>query len=171
MSTLSGESDLTVIGFPQDNMDDSKLYPCCEQKYSGVISGQHSSIAQPLILVVDDNEDNLLLMTYVLANIDCTLLTATDGLSALSLARTHQPDLILLDILMPHMDGTEVVTHLREDSKLKSTPVIAVTAYAKAEDRARLLQAGCSDYISKPYMLDDIETKVKRYLRLPVAIS
>ena len=152
-------------------MDDLQLSLCCEPKFSGVIGAQHSRTTQPLILAVDDDEDNLLLMAYVLDHVDCSLITAVDGVSALSLARAYQPDLILLDILLPYMDGFEVVSQLRKDSKTKTIPVIAVTALADAQARARLLLAGCNDYVSKPYMLEDIEALVQRYLRLPVAIS
>jgi CheY-like chemotaxis protein len=99
------------------------------------------------------------------------LITAVDGLSALKKARAYQPDLILLDILMPYMDGLEVVSQLRNDSTTKTIPVIAVTALANAQDRERLLRVGCNAYLSKPYMLEDIEAQVRHYLRLPVAIS
>jgi CheY-like chemotaxis protein len=89
----------------------------------------------------------------------------------LLLAQTYQPDLILLDVLMPYMDGIEVVTQLRKDSSTKAIPVIAVTALALKEDRERLLQAGFNDYIIKPYMIEDIEATVQRHLCQKVAIS
>jgi CheY-like chemotaxis protein len=100
----------------------------------------------------------------------CSIIKAVDGLSAVSLARTYQPDLILLDIVLPYMDGIEVISILRKDSITKTIPVIAVTALAIAQVRDRLLEAGFDDYVSKPYMLEDIEAKVQRYLRLPVMI-
>ena len=152
-------------------MDDFELYPCCKLKSSGIIGGQHSTAVKPSILVVDDDEDNLLLMAYILEHLHCSALTASDGLSALSLARIYQPDLILLDVLMPYMDGMEVVSQLRKDSKISRIPVIAVTALALAEDRGRLLRAGFNVYISKPYMLEDIEVTVQRHLRLLATIS
>lgn len=152
-------------------MDDLKFFPCCEFKFCGVTGSQRSIATRPLILVVDDDEDNLLLMTYVLEQTSCSVITAVDGMGALSLARAYQPDLILLDILMPYMDGTEVLSQLRKEAKTKRIPVIAVTALAIAGDRDRLLQSGFNDYVSKPYMLEDIEATVQRYLRLPAAIS
>jgi CheY-like chemotaxis protein len=152
-------------------MDDLKFFPCCELKFRGVTDGQHSIATRPLILVVDDDEDNLLLMTYVLEQTSCSVITAVDGMSALSIARAYQPDLILLDILMPYMDGTEVLSQLRKETKTKRIPVIAVTALAIAGDRERLLRSGFNDYLSKPYMLEDIEATVQRYLRLPATIS
>jgi CheY-like chemotaxis protein len=152
-------------------MDDLELTLCIDQKFASVIGTQYSIDSKPLILAVDDDEDNLLLLAYALEPLGCSLLTAVDGRSALSLARSYQPDLILLDVLMPYMNGVEVVSQLREDPKIKTIPVIAVTALAIAEDRERLLQVGFNDYISKPYMLEDIEASVRRYLRLPVTIS
>jgi CheY-like chemotaxis protein len=152
-------------------MDDLELTLCIDQKFASVIGTQYSIDSKPLILAVDDDEDNLLLLAYALEPLGCSLLTAVDGRSALSLARSYQPDLILLDVLMPYMNGVEVVSQLREDPKIKMIPVIAVTALAIAEDRERLLQVGFNDYISKPYMLEDIEATVRRYLRLPVTIS
>lgn len=156
-------------------MNNLQLDLCCEHKPSSFINTYHyaaySISAKPLILVVDDDEDNLLLLSYALEPLNCAILTATDGVSALSLSRTYQPDLILLDVLMPYMDGTEVVSQLRKDPKIKTTPVIAVTALAVAEDRKRLLLAGFNDYISKPYMLEDIEATVCRYLPISGVIS
>jgi CheY-like chemotaxis protein len=152
-------------------MDDLELYPYCQLKFGGVIGGQYSTATKPLILVVDDDEDNLLLMAYILEHLGCSVLTAVDGLSALSVARTHQPDLILLDVLMPQMDGIEAVSQLRKDLTIKKIPVIAVTALAIAQDRERLLQAGFNDYVSKPYMLEEIEATVQRHLRMPATIS
>jgi CheY-like chemotaxis protein len=153
-------------------MDDLEFsLGCCHQKLAGVIGALQSTDTKPIILAVDDDEDNLLLLAYILEPLECTLITATDGLRALSIAQAHQPDLILLDVLMPYMDGCEVVSKLRKDANTKAIPAIAVTALANAEDRSRLLQAGFNDCIIKPYMLEDIEATVRRYLRLPVAIS
>jgi CheY-like chemotaxis protein len=152
-------------------MDEMELSLCCHQKFAGVIDTQRSGSAKPLVLAVDDDEDNLLLLAYVLEPLDCSLITAVDGLSALAIARTHRPDLILLDVLMPYMDGTEVISQLRNDENTKAIPAIAVTALAVPEDRNRLLRLGFNDYISKPYMLEDVEARVRRYLRLPATTA
>ncbi len=156
-------------------MNYPQLDLCCEHKPSGFIHTSHAAgksiAAKPIILVVDDDEDNLLLLSYALESLDCAILTATDGVSALSLLRTYQADLILLDVLMPYMDGREVVSQLRKNPTMKTTPVIAVTALAVADDRERLLLAGFNDYISKPYMLEDIEAIVCRYLPVRGVIS
>ena len=119
---------------------------------------------QPRILAVDDNEDNLLLLSEVLNVFDCSLLTATSGQAALIIAQAYNPDLILLDIMLPDLNGNEVVLHLKHNPITENIPVIAVTALAREEDRDRLSAAGCSDYISKPYMIEDLEAIVRRAL-------
>lgn len=118
----------------------------------------------PIVLAVDDDEDNLLLMTYTLEPLDCSVITAVDGDTALEKARTYQPDLILLDIMLYPTNGMEIVAKLKQDPKTRSIPVVAVTALARSEDKDRILEAGCDDYISKPYMLEDIEALIHRYL-------
>lgn len=121
---------------------------------------------QPLILAVDDNEDNLLLLTEVLSPMNCSFITASNGQQALQLAQTQQPDLILLDVMLPDFHGAEVVRYLKQNPKTMTIPVIAVTALARQEDRDRLLIAGCDNYISKPYMIDELEAIICHRLRL-----
>lgn len=156
-------------------MDNLQRSLCCEPTFSDFVGTPHSNqyalATKPLILAVDDDEDNLLLLAYALEPLGYTFLTAADGVSALSLAQTYQPDLILLDVLLPYMDGIEVVSHLKKDPINRKIPVIAVTALAIPEDRERLLLAGFNDYISKPYMLEDIEALVRSYLPLGAPIS
>lgn len=123
-------------------------------------------INQPLILAVDDDEDNLMLLTEVLEPMKCSFMTATDGQTALKLAQKHQPDLILLDVMLPDVHGVEVVHRLRQNRQTMTIPVIAVTALARVEDRDSLLEAGCNNYISKPYMLDELEAVIRCYLGL-----
>jgi two-component system cell cycle response regulator DivK len=152
-------------------MNDLERFPYTELSYFCPSASQYSRSKKPLILAVDDDEDNLLLLAYALEPLDCNLLTATDGRTAFQKAQAQRPDLILLDIRLPYMDGTEVVSQLRKDSKTKTIPVIAVTALAGLDDRESLLQVGCDDYISKPYLIEDMEALVRRFLRLPIAIS
>jgi CheY-like chemotaxis protein len=118
-----------------------------------------------VILVVDDDEDNLLLMSYVLEPFHCSVITALDGYAALGAAQTQQPDLILLDIMLCKLDGIQVVSQLKQNPQTMNIPVVAVTALARDEDRERILQAGCDDYVSKPFMIDDLEATVRRHLR------
>ena len=128
-------------------------------------SGQPNIDNQPIILAVDDDEDNLLLLTEVLRAFECLVISASNGEAAILLAQNYQPDLILLDVMLPDFSGIEVVHRLKQNPQTTKIPVIAVTALARAEDRDRLLLAGCNDYISKPYMLDEMEAIICRYLR------
>jgi CheY-like chemotaxis protein len=123
-----------------------------------------SPLINHCILAVDDDDDNLLLITQVLSRRDRLLLTAQNGETALALAQTYRPHLILLDILLPDLSGFDVVHHLRQNAETASIPIIAVTALARAEDRQKLLQAGCNDCVSKPYLLEDLELAVDRCL-------
>ena len=118
------------------------------------------------LLAVDDDDDSLLLLTQTVARSDRSLLTAQNGRTALRLAKTWQPDLILLDILLPDLSGFEVVNQLKQNAATASIPIIAVTALARTDDRQKLLQAGCNDCISKPYLLEDLELAVDRCLSL-----
>lgn len=120
---------------------------------------------QPTILAVDDNVDNLILLQYQLACVaPCTVITAIDGETAWTLAQRKRPDLILLDILLPDVNGLEVLSRIRSHAATANIPVIALTALARTEDRDRLLSAGCNDYLSKPYDLDDLATLIARHL-------
>lgn len=127
-------------------------------------SSAQTATRQPLVLVVDDNEDNLLLLAFVLEQLGCELLTAADGQTALDLAKSFKPTLILLDMMLPDLDGMEVCSRLRQNPLTTNIPVIAVTAMARAEDRERILEAGCNEYVSKPYAVDELEVLLSRYL-------
>ncbi|PSB22312.1 hypothetical protein C7B61_19720 [filamentous cyanobacterium CCP1] len=119
----------------------------------------------PLILVVEDDDDNLLLIRYALESFGCRFVGQEDSRNALHTAKECKPDLILMDILLPNVDGIQLVQHLKQDEATRDIPVIAVTALAKLEDRENLLLAGFVDYVSKPYMLDDLEAAIRRHLR------
>ncbi|HEY9668085.1 MAG TPA: response regulator [Coleofasciculaceae cyanobacterium] len=127
-------------------------------------SDEDSIAKQSLVLVVDDNEDNLLLLAFLLEQLGCTIVVAADGRTALDLAKRYQPTLILLDMMLPDIDGIEVLSHLRQNPLTAMTPVIAVTAMARSEDRERILAAGCNEYITKPYMIDELEILLRDYL-------
>lgn len=118
----------------------------------------------PLILVVEDNDDNLLLMSYALESFGCRLICQTDSSTTMLVAKEYQPDLILLDILLPAINGIDVVRSLKQEPLTHNINVVAVTALASLEDRERILEAGFDDYISKPYMIEDLEDIVSRHL-------
>nr|WP_238360640.1 response regulator [Iningainema tapete] len=118
----------------------------------------------PLILAVEDNDDNLQLMSYALEALGCKLICQNDSSTTSLVAKEYQPDLILLDILLPSLSGLDVVNQLKQEPQTRNIPAIAVTALASSEDKQRILKAGFDDYISKPYMIEDLESMVCRYL-------
>ncbi|BAY75185.1 response regulator receiver protein [Nostoc linckia NIES-25] len=120
---------------------------------------------QPLILVVEDNNDSLLLISYALESIGCRFICQTDCSATVLVAKEYQPDLILLDILLPGISGIDVACYLKQEPLTYQIPVVAVTALATKEDRERILKAGFDDYISKPYMLEDLEAVIRRSLK------
>lgn len=135
-----------------------------------LLASNKQAINQPLVLAVDDDEDSLFLVTEVVNGSNLSCMTATDGKTALSLAQLYQPNLILLDILLPDLNGIEVLHRLRRNPQTQYIPIIAVTALAKEEDCDRIMAAGCDGYITKPYMLNDLEDLIFRYL-YPTAVT
>ena len=121
-------------------------------------------MSAPTILIIEDNEQNLYLMRYLLEKNGFTVAAATDGRAGIDAARGLLPDLILLDIQLPLMDGYEVARRLRRNESLAATPIIAVTSYAMAGDRERALEAGATDYIEKPINPGTFVQQVGRHL-------
>ncbi len=102
------------------------------------------------VLLIEDNEQNRYLTTFLLVRSGYEVTTADDGPSGIALARETPPDVILLDIQLPGMDGYAVARALRREPGLQRTPIIAVTSYAMVGDREKSLEAGCDGYIEKP---------------------
>ena len=102
------------------------------------------------ILLVEDNPTNMTLAVYVLESAGHVVLTATDAEAGLTLARSALPNLILMDIQLPGMDGLEATAHLKDDVTTKAIPVIALTALAMKGDEERIRAAGCDGYVAKP---------------------
>ncbi len=102
------------------------------------------------ILVIEDNEQNLYLTRFILEQGGVEVAEARTGQEGLDEARRRPPDLILLDIQLPGMDGFEVARALREDEATARTPVVALTSYIMPEDRARVLESGCDGMLEKP---------------------
>ncbi|MEW6561764.1 MAG: response regulator [Pseudomonadota bacterium] len=101
-------------------------------------------------LVIEDNEDNMVLICRLLDKANYHALQAFTGKQGVDMARKEKPDFILLDIQLPDIDGTEVLRQIRTEESIATIPVIAMTSYAMAGDRERLLAAGCNGYIEKP---------------------
>lgn len=117
------------------------------------------------ILVVEDNEMNLELVSDLLEARGYEVLRAQSGPEALMLARERQPDLILMDIQLPGMDGLEVTRRLKDDASTSKINVVALTAHAMLGDEERAREAGCSGYIAKPIDTRDFITIVSGYLK------
>lgn len=120
----------------------------------------------PLILIVDDNPANVEIFEMRLAANDYEIITATDGEAGLSMARDCLPDLVLLDIMMPKMDGIEVCRHLRADSSLPFMPIIMVTAKTDSKDVVAGLEAGADEYLTKPVDHAALVARVRSMLRI-----
>lgn len=117
------------------------------------------------ILIVEDNEPNLDMLTRRLERAGFQVCSAEDGLSGIAVARSERPDLILLDMSLPELDGWEVARRLKDDPMLQPIPVIALTAHAMSADRARALEAGCDDYDTKPVDFARLLAKIQGQLR------
>jgi two-component system cell cycle response regulator DivK len=115
------------------------------------------------ILVVEDNEKNMKLFRDVLVATGYRTLEATTGGEAVDLASEHTPDLVLMDIQLPDLDGVEALRRLRADERTASIPVLALTAQAMQGDRERFLAAGFDGYLSKPVNIAEFVATVKRY--------
>ena len=120
----------------------------------------------PVILVVDDNQQNLELLQAYLEDVDCTTLTAKDGLEALDAVSNEPPDLILLDVMMPKMSGFEVCKRLKNDPKTTDIPIIMVTALNEFGDIERGIDSGTDDFLSKPVNKLELLTRIKTMLKL-----
>ena len=116
------------------------------------------------ILVVEDTEDNRQILRDLLGMAGYTLVESVDGAEGVARAAEHRPDLILMDIQMPVMDGYEATRRIKADPALAAIPVIAVTSYALSGDEQKARDAGCDGYIAKPYSPRQMLAKVREIL-------
>jgi len=116
------------------------------------------------ILVVEDQEDNRRILRDMLGNAGYELVEVETGEEALRTVETQRPDLILMDIQLPVMDGYEAARRIKSNPDMNAVPIIAMTAYALAGDEAKALAAGCNAYISKPFSPRALLAKVREYL-------
>lgn len=116
------------------------------------------------VLIVEDNELNMKLFRDLLEAHGYATLQTRNGIEALSLARAHRPDLILMDIQLPEVSGLDVTKWLKEDETLRSIPVIAVTAFAMKGDEERIREGGCEAYISKPITVSMFLSTVRQFI-------
>ena len=118
------------------------------------------------ILVADDEPQNLQLVRDILQSSQCQVLTASNGKEALEMALAHEPDLVLLDVMMPEMDGFEVCSGIKGNEKTKLVPVVLITALQEFAAKIRGIEVGADDFLNKPFNLTEFSTRVRSLLRL-----
>lgn len=132
-------------------------------------NGKDDPDLQRRILIVEDNSDMRDFLRRVLARHGYAHLEAADGVEGIEIARRDHPDLILMDMSLPELDGFEATRRLKADETTQHVPIIAVTAHARPVDERRALEAGCDAYLSKPYSLREFLNVVQEFLPIPVA--
>ena len=116
------------------------------------------------ILIVEDNSDMVDMLQTLLEHQGYDSIVAKNGKEALDMAALQLPDLVLLDIMLPNMDGLEVARQIRQNPNTHSIPILAVTAKVFAEDREECLKSGCNDYLSKPFTSKELFSKIEKLL-------
>ena len=116
------------------------------------------------ILVVEDTEDNRQIIRELLSSVGYELIEAVDGASGVALAQKERPDLILMDIQLPVIDGYEATRQIRAAPGLAKVPIIAVTSYALSGDEAKTRAAGCDGYVAKPFSPRQLLAKIREFL-------
>ena len=119
------------------------------------------------ILYVEDNDDNVYVGRQRLTRAGFTVLVAADGAHGIALATAEQPDLILMDLSLPILDGWEATRRLKEATRTKHIPIIALSAHAMTGDREKALAAGCDDYDTKPIDFERLRAKIDAFLSQP----
>lgn len=117
------------------------------------------------ILVIEDQEDNRAILRDLLGAADFAIVEAGNGLDGVEAAERERPDLILMDIQLPEIDGYEATRRIKSDPDLKAIPIIAVTSYALSGDEAKAREAGCDDYVTKPFSPRLLLAKIREYLK------
>jgi len=145
------------------NSEISNILGVPEEKIAEMI--EKLSDTRPKILIVDDEIDTLLPLKRSLEVEDYMVVGASNGHEALMKARTDIPDLILLDLMMPEMDGYEVCAQLKKNALTKNIPVIFLTAKDAVRDKVKGLDTGADDYVTKPFNLNELKARIKSVLR------
>lgn len=120
---------------------------------------------QPLVLIVDNDPDNLLLASCVVETLGIGCAVTDESDKCLDLIYDLQPDIILLDIVMPKLDGLKITQIIRQDNTLAHISIIAVTGLTRLEDQTKIIEVGCDDYLCKPYLIEELESKIYSCLK------
>ncbi len=166
-----GKGNCFQVSLPHnlDNFDitmDSSYYTNGTEDKSDIIAVEIPAIpgSSPLILIVEDNVLNVNTIESYLTAKGYRSIVANDGQAAIELTQQHHPDLILMDIQMPGMDGLEAIVKIRQNTQLVAIPIIALTALAMDGDREKCLRAGANDYLTKPVKLKQLHTTIQQFL-------
>ncbi len=116
------------------------------------------------VLVIEDQEDNRRIVRDLLSSQGFEIIEVTDGVAGVEAAKQHKPDLILMDIQLPGIDGYEATRRIKADPELAGIPIIAVTSYALSGDDQKAREAGCDDYVAKPYSPRKLLAKIELFL-------
>jgi CheY-like chemotaxis protein len=116
------------------------------------------------ILVVEDDSDMVNVLQMMLKHLGYYSITAKNGREAVNMAASQLPDLVLLDIMLPNMDGLEAARLIRQNPKTHSIPILAVTAKVFPKDREECLQNGCNDHLAKPFTLEELASRIEKLL-------
>lgn len=120
----------------------------------------------PKILIIEDNEDNMELASLLLKSDGYAVICAEDAFKGIELAKSEQPDLILMDIQLPVMDGIAATAKIKQDPEIQHIKVVALTAYAMKGDKEKILSQGLDGYISKPFFRKEFLGNIRRFLTL-----
>ena len=119
--------------------------------------------AKPTVLIVEDDDNTLFMLKTVLVSKGYRVLEAWDGKQALEMAETHNPDLLLLDIQLPRLNGLGVIHRLRENARLESLPIVVMTGHSPEEYRGSAISSGCDDFLLKPIDFDRLDILLDYY--------
>ncbi|WP_373545546.1 response regulator [Chamaesiphon sp.] len=164
--TIIGQGSYTQVSLPETCLVPADAIDGGCSDYLASISTTivEEVLTPPLILIVEDNELNINTISSYLTVKGYRPIVAGDGQSAIELTQKHHPDLILMDIQMPGMDGLEAISRIRQDPQLAEIPIIALTALAMEGDRDKCLSAGANDYLTKPVKLKQLNQTIQQWL-------
>ncbi|NDB83400.1 MAG: response regulator [Alphaproteobacteria bacterium] len=123
----------------------------------------------PKILVVEDNALNMKLFEDMVCLLKCDIISTTSGSNALELCIEHLPDLVLMDIQLDGISGTDIIRSIKLDARVKDIPIIAISAYAMKNEEMMILQSGCDKYLSKPLAIEEFFSSVQYFLNRDTA--
>ena len=166
--SIIGQGSYVKVSLPYTCLISERQSTNCYSDYLGTVSGTivEEMPKPPLILIVEDNELNINTISSYLAAKGYRPIVAADGQSAIDLTQKHHPDLILMDIQMPGMDGLEAIGCIRQNPQLAEIPIVALTALAMEGDRDKCLSAGANDYLTKPVKLKQLNQTIQQWLNI-----